>query len=670
MMSADTRAAPRLAEGLCAVAVTLYAAAAAAHEIVLAAGASLAVLSWLTVALWAGFAIAAIVLWRRAGPPQAAGASPPRAGRAEAGGLALLLLAGAALAVIAFRPDFDDSYYLANVTFAAADPQAPITDAVRGMAAAPLETFRSSHWATAVAYDYLSASLGHLTGLHHLDIAYLILPGLAGAVLVAGCFLLLLRVCPDQREALVATVAVVALFVIWREAHRDPGNFAFVRFFQGKAVVMTALMPVFAAWLWGFLRQPTALLAGGIAALALGAGGMTASAVPLFGGIGVGVTAAALAERPGQALRIAGRAAVAAALCLPFVPALWGVLADPLPLGPDSPANEGWPTTVAGHAAFLGKSTWALLAASLVLVAWRGRGAARRAILAWTAVVGVVFLNPVTGQVWLDTVLGPNAFWRLFYILPWVPLAGLSALLLVDLLPRPLARWRTGVFAAALVLAVPGMAALDGLRGQPVPHWPPGWKLDRETRAQAEAVIAASPAGPMLAPLKISRQIPILSANHPQLRQRTFGLRVWALHAGAPDLADRRILATAALSGAERPGAETRNANYLDALGPTDLEAQLDALSAVLSESAPVSVVLRRDAPSATDVSGRLRAAGYTRHAETALHEIWTPGRQGWLRMPPAGRDAIWPVPRKGLSWSNGGTALSGIEDAATGFAG
>ncbi len=623
-------AAQGLALCVCGFAVSLYAAAAAAFNVVSLTGGGLASLSLLTTGLWALFSAMVVALaWRALRP----GALHGGAGEAAAPvsetpwraalGLGLLMVFAAAWSALSLKPDLDDSYYVPNVTFAAAFPDAPITDEVRGVDAFPLEPFRSSHWAISVAYDYLSGSLGRLTGLHPLDVRYFWLPGLAGAMLAAGVFLLMLRIAKTEGEALLGAVAVVALYLIWRDAARDPGNFALPRLFQGKAVIMTALAPVFAAWLWGFLRRPTAIAATGLAGLALGAGGITASAVILYGAIGVGVFAAVLAERPKAAAATLRNALIAALCCAPLALPVWDVLTDPLPLGADSPANEDWPVTVLGHAGLLGKSTWLALVVSLGIVAVLARGAARRAVLAWAATVMVLFVNPLSGQALIDTIVGPNAYWRLFYALPWVPLIGLSAIAVWARMPAALATRRGLVLPAALALAATGSVALDLSRGETSFVWPPVWKLDRAARSEAEAVIAASPEGPMLAPLILSRHIPILDPSRPQLRMRTDGLRVWALHAGLPDMADRRILAVTALGGGATPGQEDEAGSYLGDASRAGAEAQLAALESVLAESAPASVVLRRDAALSTPVAARLEAAGYSLGGETAAYDIW-----------------------------------------------
>lgn len=194
-------AAQGLALCVCGFAVSLYAAAAAAFEVVNMTGGGLASLSLLTAGLWAVFAaMVAALAWRALRPRARRGGTD---GEAAAGseapwraalGLGLLMVFAAAWSALSFQPDLDDSYYAPNVTFAAAFPDAPITDEVRGVDAFPLEPFRSSHWAISVAYDYLSGSLGRLTGLHPLDMRYFWLPGLAGAMLAAGVFLLMLRI--------------------------------------------------------------------------------------------------------------------------------------------------------------------------------------------------------------------------------------------------------------------------------------------------------------------------------------------------------------------------------------------------------------------------------------------------------------------------------------------
>lgn len=612
-----------------AVALGLWAAATLAHEIVFAAGMGLDALSLLTLVFWAAALLAAFLGARRAG-------GVTLVGRRGAGWLALLMLLGIGLAVISFRPDLDDSYYVPNVVHALAHPEAAITAEVRALAADPLAPFVSPHWAMSTAYDYLGGALARVTGLPLLDLRYLWLAGLAGAALVAGSFLLLRQLTRTEADALWATLLAITLLVIWRESHRDPGNFAFVRIFQGKAVAMTVVLPIFAAALIASLRTAAgpgrALGAGAVLACALAGAGMSASSVFLIGGVGVGVTAGCLAAEPRAARAILGRACLAAFCCLPLAVPLVRALADTLPLaGPESPANEGWPLTFAGHVIFMGKSTWALLLASLaVLVPFGWKSAAirqddLRLVLGWTLAVLVCFANPLTGQILIDHALGPNAYWRIFYTLPWLPLAGLAGLVVTGALPGALRRWRGPILAGVFCLAAGGMTAIDASNGR-APGWPPGWKLPADRVAEAREVIAAAPPGPMLAPHAISRYIPSLGADHPQLRMRTSGLRVWTLAAGLPELADRRILAATLLGPNDRPGQDSRNGAYLER-GDRDAgpEAQARALAEVLAESRPASVVLLDGGPGAARAADILAGAGYARVGTAGPYGIWAP---------------------------------------------
>ena len=463
----------RLALAVCLVAGTLWAAGTIGFEYAFATGASLAALSWVTLA---ALGVLSLLAWSFAAQG-AAGALPDTGRLARPSHLAALLLLGALAPIILFRPDADDSYYMANIVFALAHPELPITDEVRGLFAGPLEPFRSAHWATATAYDYLSASIPWLTGAAALDIRYFLLPALAGAVLVAGCFLLLRELTASEREALIATFAVTVLYLVWVETHRDPGNFAFLRMFQGKAVIMTAALPAIAALICRFLRAPSLPTGLALALLVTGAAGMGASAVFLVGAAAAGIVVGAIAATPRQAVPVVIRAVIAGLLSAALLAPMVRGMADTLPLGLGSPANFGFPTTFVGHMQFLGKSTWLLLVLGCAIIVLATSGEVRRFVLGWTACVIILFANPVSGQLLIDHALGPNAYWRIFYALPWVPLAGLSAIAVYRLLPAWVGRMTVPAIALVAGLAVAAHMMLAQSRFGPGAAWPPGWKL-------------------------------------------------------------------------------------------------------------------------------------------------------------------------------------------------
>lgn len=188
-LASSTSPAHRLALAVCLIAGLFWAAGTIGFEFAISTGGNLAVLARATLISLIVLAASAAAVWNRAW--RGGGALPEASEPANPWRLAALLVLGIILSAILFRPDADDSYYLPNAIFALAHPSQPITDEIRGLAAAPLAPFRSAHWATSTAYDYLTASLAYWTGLPALDIRYFWLPASGGSVLVAGCFLLL-----------------------------------------------------------------------------------------------------------------------------------------------------------------------------------------------------------------------------------------------------------------------------------------------------------------------------------------------------------------------------------------------------------------------------------------------------------------------------------------------
>lgn len=616
----STSPAQRLALAFCLIASVLWAAGTIGFEITFFTRGDLAVLSQATLISFIALAALAAGAWHFAW--RGSHALPETVDPANPWHLAVLMFLGMILPTILFRPDADDSYYLPNVIFALTHPGQPITDEIRGLAAVPLEPFRSAHWATSTAYDYLTASVAYWTGLPALDIRYFWLPGLGGFVLVTGCFLLLRELTEKESDALIATFALLALYLIWVEQHRDPGNFAFLRMFQAKAVLMTAVLPAFTALLYCFLRAPSVLTGLAIALLGTGSAGMTASAVFLIGAVAVGVTVGAIAAKPCQAMPILFRTAIAGVLCVALLLPLMRVLAETLPLGNDSPANDGWPQTFFGHVAFLGKSTWLLFLLSCGITLFGTTGAARRFVLGWTATVVILFANPVSGQFLIDHVLGANAYWRIFYALPWAALAGLSIIALYHWLPSRFSRTIIPAITAIIFLALATHFTGVNRRFGPGALLPPSWKLHPELVTAARAVTDLAPDGPMLAPFPLSSVIPLVSGTHPQLRLRTSGLKVWTLAAGRQDMADRRILATSILS-------ETKNVSAdlpLNAQDPP-LPRKLEALSQVVAESQPASVVFHTRALGRSEIAFLLGQLGYSQATEADYFEVWVPIR-------------------------------------------
>jgi len=155
-------------------------------------------------------------------------------------GAAALALACAVLTAVTHRSDLDDSQYLNFVVTALDFPMEPLFSH-SGLWAdhstpleLPLYRFHS--------YELLIAALSYATGLDHKIFYYLVLPPVFAAAAAMVHWRIAQHLLP--RHALACVLAWLVLLVALGETHRAFGNFAFVRLYQGKGVLVTVALPL------------------------------------------------------------------------------------------------------------------------------------------------------------------------------------------------------------------------------------------------------------------------------------------------------------------------------------------------------------------------------------------------------------------------------------------
>lgn len=361
-------------------------------------------------------------------------------------------LAAAAVGVTLFasRPDIDDAFYRSISATLLRFPHQPVLlhDTLYRLPDVPilLQFYRLD------SYDVLVAALARTTGIDHLTVAYLILPSVFAAFCVLAWAYLLRRIVPGRWPAvlLILFLCVLAL----GEAHRAYGNFAFVRIFQGKAILATGMVPAIAgaALLFvrhGGLRRWLLLFAAQIAALGVSASALflapAAAAFGLAGGwsanaassrrFAVGFLASVYVFGAGWAIASVthGGQALVSASPMPGIPQ---ILDD----------TWGW------------WSTRLLLVALLAAWAFVRDPVRARYFSAGAFFFLLAVLNPYTVRVVADHFVGVYTYWRLTWALP-LPL--LLAVLLEGVLERAL-RLRPRALAASACIALAGLAIAFG----------------------------------------------------------------------------------------------------------------------------------------------------------------------------------------------------------------
>ena len=526
--------------------------------------------------------------------------------------MAAVILTAVLLSLISHRPDSDDYFYLSNAVYAREHPETAMGFDIHFIypgKGRPL--FRTLLLNTSGAYEYTAALISYSLHLKLLTVYYNLFVAINASLLATTIFYLLTRFAPLGAEAAaVGTAVALGSLTLLAITHRSPGSFAFTRLFQGKTVLLAVWTPLFAAVSIDFFRASTRqeVWSHGwfLGILTVSGLGLSSTSMVFLPALATVLVLAALASGWVQGRKVTRIASYFVASSYLGLGILYTYRYAASNLGMTSAANQGWPTTFAGHLALWidpqRPATLLVMAAVGLLAILLLRGANRRFLAAWFAGAALLYLNPAVAPLLIRHVTSPTLYWRMFYLYPVVPACGLIAATCHARLERPnLTVWRrTAVVTAGLALVVvqfiPGtpsaFQAADERLG-----WPVGYKLPPQASACAQELMASVPAGPMLAPPEIAGPVVIYSSRYPQYRVRD-ALPFWFGERGQTEEATRRIAASdyaADAQPAQRPAFE-----------------QVISLAPECSELR--SVVLCSQALQAPGMADLLAAAGFHEH--------------------------------------------------------
>lgn len=322
----------------------------------------------------------------------------------------LVAIAAVVVTLIANRPDPDDALHLSIPATLLRYPQQSVLlhDTLYRLPNAPILTpfYRLN------SYDVLIGLLARLTGIDLHVIAYLVLPPLFAVLCVLAWIYLLRRIVPAHWPSVLLILFITVLAL--GEAHRAYGNFAFVRLFQGKAVMAVCIVPVIAGSALTYARN------GGVRHWLLLFAAQTAALGFAVTSLFVAPAAAALGLAGGWQGNIAGsrRSALGMLASAYVLGAAWVmksathggqgfVSANPVTVLPRMLDNTWGPW-----------STGVLLAA--LLAAWafvRDPGRARY-LSAGAFFFLLAVLDPYTCRFVADRFVGVYTYWRLTWALP------------------------------------------------------------------------------------------------------------------------------------------------------------------------------------------------------------------------------------------------------------
>jgi hypothetical protein len=169
------------------------------------------------------------------------------------------VIAGVLLTLFLHRPDADDQMYLGMAVSLLANADQPIQQIPQ-----QLPVYGSGFDANGLgfsaitAFEPFKAMISQTTGLPLLDTYYVLIPALMSALTVIVTCRLLRELVPDGW--IIGMFFFFVVMLAWGDVHRTLANFGFVRMFQGKSVLVSAVVPALFLYVFLLLRDRTQTL--------------------------------------------------------------------------------------------------------------------------------------------------------------------------------------------------------------------------------------------------------------------------------------------------------------------------------------------------------------------------------------------------------------------------
>jgi Family of unknown function (DUF6077) len=447
--------------------------------------------------LWLA-AAATAVAWCATRPDLRAATAVARVGRAEVAVVAAWALGLALLTLVLMNPDSDDAYYVHLSTWTAAHGSFPLRDVLFGDQVLP-----ALYYPPASSWEALLGTLGRVTTLSVPDIVYVAVPPVAAVLAVLATWRLL-RAWRVPRAWLALSVAS-AFLVLGAVTMRAFGVFALTRVWQGKALLVTVLVPLLFALAHEYAERPTRRALALLACAGVAAVGLSTSAIFIVPVVALGCFAAVALRSLPVALR--GFTATAA------YPLAVGLVS--LAMGGRAPdkaytASQLQPQNLL-HL-LLGANLTTVLAVAAILAAPVLLPQARAgAMVAGTALVAGLMLAPRVSEALFAHIGLGRELSRLIWAVPVAALIGALATTVAADRGR-LLRYVPAVVAIA-VLVLAGRPVWSHAVGSDLTRHP-GLKRWPGTVAQSRQIMALSrPGDVVLAPRPVSETLLVMSGD-------------------------------------------------------------------------------------------------------------------------------------------------------------
>jgi hypothetical protein len=447
-------------------------------------------------------------------------------------GLVVLGLLASVLSIISHRPDADDYYYVPNAVYHLEHSTEPMDFQIHFLESGekPIISYITQ---TALPFEYSQAVVAYVFRLNFLSVYYILSPALFGFLIPLAIYLLFSYFSTDTQYAAIATLLTLGAMLLMGETHRTFGNFLLTRIYHGKTVCLAIGIPLFVAATCRYFARPSLESWTVPFVVIIAMLGATTSSIILLPPLSVVLAIDFLIISSGKKATLKHIIFYFGAFVYSFgyVAFLWR--ASVSGLGMTSAANydwPGWPSTFWGHLAFFyhdGQPVTIIIVIISTLLALVLSSAKVRIFLAvWIICISCLFLNPIVAPLLIQYVTTPNIYWRMMYLYPFPLVLGITIIAGLERMQGKY-RWPVTIGLAALLTVLHIPASSPSVFKYRVTFGWPHEKLPPEALSIARKVVEVAPPGAMLAPEHVCGIIPMLSADHPQLRIRNEGFGLW-----------------------------------------------------------------------------------------------------------------------------------------------
>lgn len=465
------------------------------------------------------------------------------------------------------RPDIDDSVYAPKAVFYTENPDSLLSNSITWMAGLP----QGANSFVFQYYEVLQASLAWIFGVKFLTIYHVAFPFLIGLLAFCSIYLLLGLFYHEARIKLAGAAFIVMLALLLGETHRAYGNVSIARVFHGKFVLFYL---GFYSWTYFSikyfnefkLKQIIFLAVAGVALTTL-----TTTAffyVPL---LSLTIYLSYFASR--RTLFSVDSLKIGIGYLLALLPISVLALvfrAEALKVMPaGSSINSGFASDFLGHVGYLVSSefpiTPLLFSLSFFLLILFSEH--RKFFTLWLLIPFVLLLNPLVSGFVIKHITTENAYWRMFYLLPF-PL--ITAVVFCDFLKNT-KNFQVAVSVSFIILFVLIFTSPSSVfrRENSTFFEFLTYKIHQPTLLFIQEFDQKLPPGTCFCPIEIGSNLVIYTSKYPQYYLREDYLRlIVEKYLGNRNAQQRSLAASYLYSSSETPEAKSSFYDMVNIISP------------------------------------------------------------------------------------------------------